>query len=82
MIFQDSSDDDSNKNDVQAEKNMRILIMQKNCKVSRDATRQFFKAFDDDDVKASPLESQWKKMPKRRCRHLYVEYKIQLSKRS
>jgi hypothetical protein len=70
----DSSAENSDDEEERDDKLLRLLIIQKQSKVSRDAVRQFCKAFDDEDVKADRLESKWKQ-----CRSDVVDlYKLEV----
>ena len=61
---QEDTDSEDDENEAREEKIRRILITQKHQQVNRKAVREFCQAFDDEDVNASRLETQWTKFRK------------------
>jgi hypothetical protein len=64
-FFDDFDTSDEEIDDLDSDgRELRLVIIHKQRQVSREAVRQFCKAFDDPDVNASRLESKWKQCRK------------------
>ena len=71
----DLTDEDCDENEKHDTKIWKLLIIQHEIKVSRQAVLDFCKAFSDDDVKANLLEMKWLQF----CKNVVDFYKLAIS---